>query len=403
MENYMNFIKKLYSVCAVSLALLCSVSAAFSQEGKNAVKDFVKENISGKTRIVKNLNGASKNFAETSLYALNFLYENYDLLSSDEDFIAFALKTVKSVPASSSPEAAHLLEKIFAVNKNAALQNAVLENFTRAARSSAEAFSPDEATVALVNSYAADLLKAPPSSDSRGRFISVIDALAQFRRSSSFPVLFSCYSSSDTAVSEKAAEALNNFSGVYENSVRSLITGGSLHEKKLALDLVLQNPQNSDFFKAEMSENVLSSTIYKAGDVELRDKEYAALKMQAIRELYRVSWTRSAPLMRDVFVSSRKEYEAGLLTDNQFVEIIYAFTRLAPAEAAENLTNYLKALNKNQEENKPSGTPIVLAVIQSLQLLRDKIAFDDLLYATYQNYPDEVISAARDALSKLKW
>ena len=56
----MNFIKKLYSVCAVSLALLCSVSAAFSQEGKNAVKDFVKENISGKTRIVKNLNGASK-------------------------------------------------------------------------------------------------------------------------------------------------------------------------------------------------------------------------------------------------------------------------------------------------------------------------------------------------------
>ena len=45
----------------------------------------------------------------------------------------------------------------------------------------------------------------------------------------------------------------------------------------------------------------------------------------------------------------------------------------------------------------------MLAVIQSLQLLRDKIAFDDLLYATYQNYPDEVISAARDALSKLKW
>ena len=393
----------MYSVCAVSLALLCSVPAAFSQGNPGALKEFVKENISGKTRIVKNLNGASKNFVETSLYALNFLYENYDLLSSDADFIAFAVEAVRAVPASSSPEAARLLEKIFAVNKNAALQNAVLENFTRAARLSAEAFSPDEATVALVNSYAADLLKAAPSSDARDQLLSAIDALAQFRRSSSFSVLFSCYLSSDTAVSEKAAEALNNFSGVYENSVRSLITGGSLHEKKAALDLVLQNPKNSDFFKAEMSENALSSTIYKAGDVELHDKEYAALKMQAVRELYRVSWTRSARLMRDVFVSSRKEYEAGLLTDNQFIEIIYAFTRLAPAEAAENLTNYLKALNKNQEENKPSGTPIVLAVIQSLQLLRDKIAFDDLLYATYQNYPDEVISAARDALSKLKW
>ena len=122
----MNRTKKPYSVCAVSLALLCSVPAAFSQGNPGALKEFVKENISGKTRIVKNLNGSSKNFAETSLYALNFLYENYDLLSSDADFIAFAVETVRAVPASSSPEAARLLEKIFAVNKNAALQNAVL-------------------------------------------------------------------------------------------------------------------------------------------------------------------------------------------------------------------------------------------------------------------------------------
>ena len=105
----MNCTKKTYSVCAVSLALLCSASAAFSQGNPGALKEFVKENISGKTRIVKNLNGASKNFAETSLYALNFLYENYDLLSSDEDFIAFAVETVRAVPASSSPEDARLL------------------------------------------------------------------------------------------------------------------------------------------------------------------------------------------------------------------------------------------------------------------------------------------------------
>ena len=94
-----------------------------------------------------------------------------------------------------------------------------------------------------------------------------------------------------------------------------------------------------------------------------------------------------------------------VLPSRNFIEIIRAFTRLASTEAGSHLTAYLKTLNRKQEKNSanPPDPQVVLAVVQSLALLGDKVAFDDLLYATYQNYPDIVVSAAKEALSKLKW
>ena len=102
---------------------------------------------------------------------------------------------------------------------------------------------------------------------------------------------------------------------------------------------------------------------------------------------------------------SQNQYEQGLLSKDNFIEIIRAFTRLASTEAGSHLTAYLKTLNRKQEKNSanPPDPQVVLAVVQSLALLGDKVAFDDLLYATYQNYPDIVVSAAKEALSKLKW
>ncbi|MGI5172320.1 HEAT repeat domain-containing protein [Treponema sp. OMZ 840] len=378
---------------------------AYADEVLHIKKNFVKENINGKIKIIKTIDSADKRFNDVSVCALKFIHENYALLSSEPDFIILACESVKKISVADDEDAAVFFEKIFAVNENLTLQKEILENLTEAAVHSG--FKPSAATVQLVDAYTAKLT-AGLQSDSAGSphretLAAAIKTLGQFKQASSFPVLFSCYASPDKAVSEAAARALDNFSGVYDKQIRMLISDGTLTEKRRALDLVLNNPQNSDFFKAEISENALSKTIYTTAENGNFDAECTALKMQAMRELYRVSWTRSPALMRDVFSAARAEYKAGFLYDNQFIEIIYAFARLASVEAVSHLSNYLKELNKNQEEHKPVSTPVVLAVIQSLQLLGDKTAFDDLLYTTYQNYPEEVISAARDALSKLKW
>ncbi|WP_428768931.1 hypothetical protein V1L52_09005 [Treponema sp. HNW] len=393
-----------------ALCLFIAAQLCFAQT-PDLKKSFVKESIRGKTSIIKNADPAESGFTELCLFSLRFIQMNHFLLPADEDFILLARETVKKIPASAHPDVLPLLESIFSMTEHTALQKDILENLIGAADSpsfQASVFHTSASIVQLINTYTEQRLasytkEGSPSASDSGILKTAIEVLGKFKNASSFPVLFSCFLASDTDISNTAERSLDSFAGIYDKQIRAVIASGTIKEKKRALDLVLNNPKNSDFFKAEMSENTLSQTIKKNPGPEETEKERIALKMQAVRELYRVSWTRSPSLMREVFTAARKEYAEGLLTDTQFIEIMYAFTRLASAEAGSLLSNYLKELNKAQEENKDVSTPVVLAVIQSLQLLGDKTAFDDLLYATYQAYPEEVLSAARDALSKLKW
>ena len=55
------------------------------------------------------------------------------------------------------------------------------------------------------------------------------------------------------------------------------------------------------------------------------------------------------------------------------------------------------------EKGTPVASEIVLAVINTLGAIGDKSAFDSLLAVTYLNYEESVLTAARDALSGLRW
>ena len=393
------------------IAAFFTALSLYPAQNLNMKKDFVRENIKGKTAVITGADKSDTEFTELCLFSLRFIQMNYPLLSSDDDFIRLARETVKRIPAAGHPDVLPLLENIFSMTENAELQKDILNNLIESADTpsfQSAVLRAESSSVRQINTYtekkAYDFTAGTELSDSDIDLLkTAITALGKFKNPSSFSVLFSCYMSADKDISAQAEHALENFTGIYDKHIRVLIANGNITEKRRALDLVLNNPKNSDFFKAEMSENALARTI-KCNSLSAADaKECIRLKMSAVRELYRVSWTRSPALMKEVFIAAQKEYSEGLLIDGQFIEIMYAFTRLASAEAGSYLSAYLKELNKNREENKDVSTPIVLAVIQSLQLLGDKTAFDDLLYTTYQSYPEEVLQAARDALSKLKW
>ena len=55
------------------------------------------------------------------------------------------------------------------------------------------------------------------------------------------------------------------------------------------------------------------------------------------------------------------------------------------------------------EQNRAPSQAVVLSVINALGGLGDKTAFDGLLYVTYLNYPEDIVKAAKTALTKLKW
>jgi hypothetical protein len=59
-------------------------------------------------------------------------------------------------------------------------------------------------------------------------------------------------------------------------------------------------------------------------------------------------------------------------------------------------------MNSYMENGQETDLQISLAVISNIGIIGDSIAFDDLLYSGYLEYPVTVKRAAREALNNLK-
>ena len=91
------------------------------------------------------------------------------------------------------------------------------------------------------------------------------------------------------------------------------------------------------------------------------------------------------------------------MNEVQFKTVILALANTSPIESVPLLTAYLEDLNNLTEKGNVVSSDVILAVIKSLGTIGDKSAFDSLLAVTYLNYSEQVLSAARAALSGLRW
>jgi hypothetical protein len=113
--------------------------------------------------------------------------------------------------------------------------------------------------------------------------------------------------------------------------------------------------------------------------------------------------TAATDLVIENFDTVLLEWDRGLTDKRHVVEAINCLGAMGSHEAAVRLTQYLVLINSYTERVREFDNNIVLAVIRNLGLLADKTAFDDLLYAQYLGYSNEVKQATQEALDKLKW
>ncbi len=371
-------------------------TSLFSQTNDDMVRTFVKGNISEKIHLIDSLNSDDNVHTQLFTEALSFINDNYSLLSNDADFIRLARAIVQKSSQNGLSTLLPQLMALFQISDIDSIKLDLLTVFSSITSDTTE-------IVGLINEYANSLLTDSSYTDITMLSLT-LEVLGNFANAQSFPVLFQAYAYNDNdEIIDIASQSLSKLGGGNENQIRELIENGTSREKYYTLQLVLNNSNNSDFFRAEMSEKALSGTIIYIGDVSAVDNYTVELQMIAIRELVRISWTRSANLITDFYLVAKDEFEAGTLSEDNFAEIINAFTTLSSGSAGEHLAMYLEELNKQQEENKAYSETIVLAVIQSLGQLGNKVAFDALLYTTYLDYPENIILAARDALVTLKW
>ena len=125
-----------------------------------------------------------------------------------------------------------------------------------------------------------------------------------------------------------------------------------------------------------------------------------AIQLDALNNLSDNKWTRASLTAVSYFQFAKKIYNQNLMTETQFESVINC---LSNVDAVNPLTAYLEELNRQKERGTDVSSVIVMSVIKTLGAIGDKSAFDSLLAVTYLDYDESILSAARKALSGLRW
>ena len=127
------------------------------------------------------------------------------------------------------------------------------------------------------------------------------------------------------------------------------------------------------------------------------------LRLSAARELTALKWQKASPLAVQHFRLVLADYAKGAASKTDFLEAIACLGAMGSTEAAQALALYLQLINAQTEQGSPYDEDILIASINALGELGDKVAFDYLLQIGYLQYSEAVKRAAKDALLKLRW
>ena len=388
---------------SIAFGLLIMVSCLYAESvSDNSRIKFIKGNIGDKTAAVRESSG--KEAAELADAAMDFAIANKAVLGDDRDLAGLAVAAVLAFPSDSiaaydeSTKNALVVKfsQLFTLFPSDTVRIAVLNKVAMLhATLSAGSFA------SMLNDF---LQNTDGSTPDNGVVKTVISTLGTIGGSESFSVIYTCLSQKkwpqyqndmNNALALLADKSLPQIIGIIQD--------GDTKTIRSLFDLLMQNKQTSASFKAEIAENVLTETIYIADNSSSVTKDTVSLQLNAMRMISQLKWTRSAAVIISFFDLAKREYAAGVMTDDEFAEVVNGTANLAPMDGSPLLTAYLTELNKQAEDGTKVSDTVVLAVVNALGAIGDKTSFDSLLYVTYVNYPENVIAAARDALARLKW
>ncbi|HZK19513.1 MAG TPA: hypothetical protein VFC68_02175 [Treponemataceae bacterium] len=372
-----------------------SASPQNNESLNSARKSFLRGNFSDKLHVINSIPEDSKEQESLITDAARFVLAADPFFIDDEEFLTLASAIIRRCNPEKKEDVA-ILETMYAETKTPELKLTILTTLTKNKPLS-------EAITQQILEYLNTIVFTNKTYTAK-HLENTLKIAKKANNPVFFPVFFETYSKSeDSTIKNLAKEGIDSLAPEYKEEVVTVLKNNPVREKLLVLDCVLQNDKNSDGFKAEIAEYALRNAILQTGNVADTTPAIVDLQLTAVKTLQTLSWTRSASTVENFFDIATKEFEHNIMNEEQFIISLSAFADLVPTNASIVLTNYLGTCNSQLEANGTFSKPVVLAVIQTLGNLGNRVAFDNLLYATYLEYPETILSAARDALVKLKW
>lgn len=389
--------KKIFSL----LFFISLLFQIFPQDKDSKIK-FIKGNIVDKTKVIKESTGEDSYWLAEK--AIQFALDNKEILGNDRELDALVVSAILTITPEyvasadklSQAEILFNFTKLFNIfSSSNTVQIAVLSKILLLK----DSIQTTEFTEELNNYLQSDGIATADKSVLK----SVISTLESIGNNKSFNILFSLYINPDfKSVQNELESTLIKLAPNNIDEILYIINEKNIAKNKPLFEKIVKNSKISKNNLCEIAENLLNSSILYVENSTEKD-DFSKLQIEVLQVLSSNNWTRASSSAISFFIFAKDKFTNGLISEEDMIKIVSSLINVAPIESISPLVSYLVELNSLTEMEKSVSIPVVEAVIKTLGAIGNKSAFDSLLGVTYLNYPESVLSAAREALAGLKW
>lgn len=386
------------------LSILFFISFVFQifPQNKDSKIKFIKGNIVDKTKAIKESTGEDSYWLAEK--AIQFALDNKEILGNDRELDALVVSAILTITPEyvasadklSQAEILFNFTKLFNIfSSSNTVQIAVLSKILLLK----DSIQTTDFTEELNNYLQSDGIATADKSVLK----SVISTLESIGNNKSFNILFSLYINPEfESVQNDLETTLIKLAPNYVDEILYIINEKDIAKNKPLFEKIVKNSKISKNNLCEIAENLLNSSILYVENSTEKD-DFTKLQIEVLQVLSSNNWTRASSSAISFFIFAKDKFTNGLISEDDMIKIVSSLINVAPIESISPLVSYLVELNSLTEMGKSVSIPVVEAVIKTLGAIGNKSAFDSLLGVTYLNYPESVLSAAREALAGLKW
>ncbi|MDR3148120.1 MAG: hypothetical protein LBU00_07090, partial [Treponema sp.] len=340
-------------------------------------------------------------------YALNFSLQNAEVLRGDPDLLNLTVIAARGAGNSSSTRSTDTLWSIFDRFRDSQVRIAALEALALLARGNTQIVENLNQFLANQNSlYRSNMDVDIPTVSA------CINALGALGGESSFPVLFAVITTAyPEPLGAQAAEALEKLPGDTKANLTEILRKNPPVEKLAVFRAAIASRSMSDAEKGAFAQTALEIGMERDSVANGNGAALALLCSLAVQSLRELRWTRADQAVLQYFYMVQSGYQENRSSQrlDLLLEAISCLAVMDSPDAAQALSLQLGYLNSQFERTSSGGTfgehdeSLVLGLINALGQLGDRIAFDNLHYIGYLDYPERIKAAAREALNNLQW
>jgi len=378
----------------------------FAQAGNPVLQSyqklFIRTSLATKPEVIENAitdPEMQKSLPDFFDYTLSFVLQYADVFKDDQEMIRLASTIAKATAHAGEAQNRDALWRLFMAYRDTETRVAVLDALAILGKGDSRVVENLNQFLSNQNNvYRSGLIPDYPV------LSACINTLGKLGDGSSFPVLFSTMIAGyPEEYSRLAAQALGSIKGDYKKYLIDVIRKNSPIEKQAAFNAAMEHTDFTPADRGEIAENALDISLSYIAPVESDQNYLDELRYASILVLTEQRWSRATTLVIKHFYRLQTDYANGKATKSRFIEAIRALGAMGTSEAAQALSLQLGLINSTMERTKEFDEEVLIAVIEALGNIGDKVAFDYLLYIGYLPYPDSIQTAAREAMNRLKW